>query len=40
VEGWYTVNDNPMYVNRGLGFTGYPFRLRARPEVSIFRLTH
>jgi predicted MPP superfamily phosphohydrolase len=40
VEGWYTVNDNPMYVNRGLGFTGYPLRVRARPEVSIIRLTH
>jgi predicted MPP superfamily phosphohydrolase len=39
VEGWYRVNDNPLYVNRGLGCTGYPVRFRARPEVSIFRLT-
>ena len=40
VEGWYRVNDIPMYVNRGLGCTGYPLRFRARPEVSFFRLTH
>lgn len=38
VEGWYRVNDNPMYVNRGLGCTGYPVRFRARPEVSFIRL--
>jgi predicted MPP superfamily phosphohydrolase len=40
VEGWYSVNDNLMYVNRGLGFTGYPLRVRVRPEVAIFRLSH
>lgn len=37
-EGWFTVNDNPMYVNRGLGMTGYPIRFRARPEVTFLRL--
>jgi predicted MPP superfamily phosphohydrolase len=38
IEGWYAVSDNRMYVNRGLGCTGYPVRFRSRPEVSIFRL--
>jgi uncharacterized protein len=39
VEGWYAVSGNRLYVNRGLGCTGYPVRFRSRPEVSIFRLT-
>jgi uncharacterized protein len=39
VQGWYRVNDNRLYVNRGIGCTGYPVRFRARPEVSLFRLT-
>jgi predicted MPP superfamily phosphohydrolase len=38
VEGLYSINGNPVYVNRGLGCTGIPFRFRARPEVSFFRL--
>jgi predicted MPP superfamily phosphohydrolase len=40
VAGWYRVNENPIYVNRGLGCTGLAVRVRARPEVSVFRLTH
>ena len=39
VEGWYAVSGNRLYVNRGLGCTGYPVRFRSRPEVTIFRLT-
>ncbi len=39
LEGLYTINDMPVYVNRGLGFTGYPVRFRARPEVTLVRLT-
>lgn len=38
VQGWYRINDNPVYINRGLGCTGLPIRFRARPEVTFFRL--
>lgn len=38
VEGLYCINDMPVYVNRGLGYTGYPLRFRARPEVALVRL--
>jgi hypothetical protein len=38
VEGLYTINDMPVYVNRGLGCTGLPVRFRARPEVTLIRL--
>src|SRR5947209_14056239 len=37
VQGWYRVNGNRLYINRGLGCTGLPIRFRARPEVTIFR---
>jgi uncharacterized protein len=39
VEGLYTINDMPVYVNRGLGCTGLPVRFRARPEVTLIHLT-
>lgn len=38
VEGFYQVNGMPVYVNRGLGYTGFPVRFRARPEVTLVRL--
>lgn len=37
-EGLYEINGIPMYVNRGLGCTGLPFRFRAAPEVTLIRL--
>ncbi|GAC1327739.1 MAG: hypothetical protein NVS2B16_20120 [Chloroflexota bacterium] len=37
-EGFYHVNDMLVYVNRGLGTTGLPLRLGARPEVAFLRL--
>lgn len=37
-EGLYEVNGIPTYVNRGLGCTGLPFRLRAAPEVTLIHL--
>lgn len=41
VEGYYEVNEKlPLYVNRGLGTTRYPFRLFSRPEITIFELKH
>lgn len=36
--GLYNVGGTPLYVNRGLGTSGLPLRLFARPEVTIFRL--
>jgi predicted MPP superfamily phosphohydrolase len=39
IEGLYRINDMPVYVNRGLGCTGLPVRFRARPEVTLIRLT-
>ena len=38
VEGLNTINDMPVYINRGLGYTGFPVRFRARPEVTLIRL--
>lgn len=38
IAGWYHVNGNRLYINRGLGCTGLPLRFRARPEVTFFRL--
>jgi uncharacterized protein len=38
VDGLNTINDMPVYINRGLGYTGFPVRFRARPEVALIRL--
>lgn len=38
VEGLYQIAGNPVYINRGLGCTGVPWRFRARPELTIVRL--
>lgn len=38
-EGWYTVGKTRLYVNRGLGRVGLPFRFLCRPEVAFFTLT-
>lgn len=38
VDGLNTINEMPVYINRGLGYTGFPIRLRARPEVALIRL--
>lgn len=37
-EGWYTVGNLRMYVNRGLGQVGLPIRFLCRPEVAFFTL--
>ncbi len=37
-RGWFCVNGNPLYVNRGLGVAGYPIRFAARPEIACFTL--
>lgn len=36
--GLYTENNQNLYVNRGLGFLGYPGRLGISPEITLFEL--
>lgn len=36
--GWFTVDRAQLYVNRGLGQVGLPFRFLCRPEISVFTL--
>ncbi len=39
VSGWYEKAGRQLYVNRGIGTTGFPIRLGARPEISVFELS-
>ena len=39
-SGWYEKDGAQLYVNRGIGTTGFPIRLGARPEITVFELTH
>ena len=36
VAGWYTNGRARLYVNRGLGVTGRPFRHNCPAEISVF----
>ncbi len=38
VTGWYRVGEAAMYVNRGTGTWGPPFRLGARSEITLIEL--
>ncbi len=38
VAGWYENGRARLYVNRGLGVTGRPFRYRCPAEISVFHL--
>ncbi len=38
VAGLYDVDGMQLYVNRGLGMVGMPFRFMARPEITVFTL--
>lgn len=38
VAGWFRVGHMQLYVNRGLGTTGIPFRLYCAPEITAFTL--
>ena len=38
VAGWYTRGQSRLYVNRGLGVTGKPFRIDCPAEIGIFRM--
>ena len=39
VSGWYEKSGGQLYVNRGIGTTGPPIRLGARPEITVLELT-
>ena len=36
----YENNSQYLYVNRGLGFIGYPGRVGILPEITVFELSH
>jgi uncharacterized protein len=38
-SGWYEKAGSQLYVNRGIGTTGFPIRLGARPEITLLELT-
>src|SRR5712671_1624980 len=38
VSGWYEKAGSQLYVNRGIGTTGPPIRLGARPEITVVEL--
>jgi uncharacterized protein len=38
VSGWYEKSGGQLYVNRGIGTTGLPIRLGARPEITVLEL--
>ncbi len=38
VSGWYEKAGSQLYVNRGIGTTGPPIRLGARPEITVLEL--
>jgi uncharacterized protein len=37
-SGWYEQRSTKLYVNRGIGTTGFPIRLGARPEITMLEL--
>ena len=38
VEGYYRQGPSQLYVSRGIGITGPPVRLNARPEITLLHL--
>ena len=38
LEEQYEENGQKLYVNRGLGFLGYPGRVGISPEITLFEL--
>jgi predicted MPP superfamily phosphohydrolase len=38
IEGWFRLEALQLYVNRGIGTVGLPFRLGCPPEISLFTL--
>jgi predicted MPP superfamily phosphohydrolase len=38
VRDWYKKGGAQLYMNRGIGITGFPIRLGARPEITLLEL--
>jgi len=38
IEGWFELGGMQLYVNRGIGTVGLPFRLDCPPEITLFTL--
>jgi predicted MPP superfamily phosphohydrolase len=38
-RGWYEKAGAQLYMNRGIGTTGFPIRLGARPEITVLELS-
>lgn len=38
IQGWFSVGGMQLYVNRGIGAVGVPFRFNCRPEITLLRL--
>jgi predicted MPP superfamily phosphohydrolase len=38
VSGWFEKGGAQLYVNRGIGTTGFPVRFGARPEITVLEL--
>ncbi len=38
VQGWFNIGGMQLYVNRGIGTVGVPFRFDCRPEITHIRL--
>jgi len=38
IEGWFSMGNLQLYVNRGIGSVGLPFRFNCRPEITSFTL--
>ncbi len=38
-SGWYEKAGSQLYVNRGIGTTGFPIRMGARPEITVLELS-
>lgn len=39
ISGWFEKPGGQLYVNRGIGTTGFPIRVGARPEITLLELT-
>ena len=39
IRGLYEKGGAQVYMNRGIGITGFPIRLGARPEITVLELT-
>ena len=38
VQGLFHLGTTQLYVNRGIGSVGAPFRFNCRPEITVFTL--